>query len=152
MEPFNPQTSGCIICGGMNPVGLHCRFLPAADDGVEAELTLDERWQGYATLAHGGIVAGLMDDAMWHAIYQRTARWMVTAEIRVRYHRPVMLGEMVRVRATIERLHGRLVDATATIADAEYGGGDGGGSLLAEAHGRFLPAPRDFIGFRHSPE
>ncbi len=151
MQPFNSQTSGCIICGGMNPIGLHCRFLPDADGGVEAELTLDERWQGYATLAHGGIVAGLMDDAMWHAIYQRTSRWMVTAEIRVRYHRPVVLGERVWVRATIERLHGRLVDAAATIVDAKDGGEEGG-SILAEAHGRFLPAPRDFMGFRHSSE
>ncbi len=148
MEPFNPETSGCIICGGNNPIGLHLRFLPAPDGGVEAELTLDENWQGYAQLAHGGIVAGLMDDAMWHAIYRRTERWMVTAEIRVRYKRPVVIGQAVRVRAVIERLDGRLVHAVATILQSK----DGGESILAEAHGRFLAAPGGFIGFRHSPE
>jgi hypothetical protein len=75
----------CIVCGAGNPHGLGLRFVPSADGrGVEAAVDCRESAEGYAgRVAH-------------------------TGELTVRFRHPVQVGRAARVRAWIERSHGRL--------------------------------------------
>lgn len=123
----------CIICGNNNPHGLQLQF-PHQEAGVRLTVTVGEQWQGFEGIVHGGIVAGILDDAMWHATYTHTGRSVVTARLEVRYRRPWPVGLPVVVEAQVERQKGRLAICWATAHNADDGG------LVASARGHFLPA------------
>ncbi len=139
VPPFDVRTSQCIICGDVNPIGMRVSFI-ANQQGVQASLSVSEEWQGYEAIVHGGIVAGMLDDAMWHAIYQRTQRWTVTAEIRIRYKRPVEIEQPIWVFGWVDRVDQRLIRAQAEIRQA-----NAEGQILAAGEGRFMPAPEGIL-------
>jgi acyl-coenzyme A thioesterase PaaI-like protein len=144
MAIFNTRNSQCVICGESNRNGLGVRFEPNTT-GVHAWLRVPRDWQGYEAVVHGGIVAGLLDDAMWHAIYHLTGRWTVTAEIQVRYKRPVSIEQPIWITGWLDRTHQRLLRAAAEIRQ-----GSDQGPIQAAAQGRFMPAPETIIrGSRH---
>lgn len=128
------MSRGCIVCGRDNPVGLHIQFrrTPA---GVEATVRPQVHFQGFSGVLHGGVVCGLLDDAMWWAIYAQREVITMTAEIAVRYKKPVPVGADLRVEASVDAARsGRLFLASGRLRDAA-------GEVLAEAHGKFLAAP-----------
>jgi len=107
--------NGCFVCGQANPVGLRLRF--AADSGrATTTLTLDRRYQGYAGIAHGGVVAALLDEAMAYAAIS-LGRWAATAEMTVRYLRPVPMGEPLLLVAHVTRDTARLAECAAELRD-----------------------------------
>ncbi len=129
-----PNSSGCLVCGRDNPIGLKLRFAATAA-GVAAQVTPDPQYQGFSGVLHGGMVCALLDDALWYAIYQATGVATMTAELTTRYKRPVPCGEPITVRGRLrENRRGRLFTAEGGLYDAA-------GTLLAEGSGSFLAAP-----------
>lgn len=114
MSTGNWGNNLCVICGPNVPGGLHVVFEQSAD-GIRAEITVEETWQGYPGVVHGGILAGLVDDAMWHAIYSHGKVSTMTADLNVRYHSPVPVGQPIVVVASITKFDRRLSRAQARI-------------------------------------
>lgn len=115
-------------------MGLHIQFRRTST-GVEATVRPQAHFQGFSGVLHGGVVCGLLDDAMWWAIYARREVITMTAEISVRYKKPVPVGADLRVEASVDAArNSRLFLASARLRDAT-------GEVLAEAHGKFLAAP-----------
>lgn len=105
--------NGCFVCGQANPIGLRLRF--AAEAGrATTTLTLDRWYQGYAGIAHGGVVAALLDEAMAYAAIS-LGRWAATAEMTVRYLRPVPMGEPLCLEAHVTRDTARLAECAAEL-------------------------------------
>ena len=127
------MSDGCMICGRNNAGGLRMRF-ENTEDGVRSTVTVPENFQGFDGIAHGGTVAAILDDAMWWAVYRTRGAATMTAEMKVRYHGPVQVGEALVVEATLTSYRGRLHRARAALAL------EGGGlaSPLAEAEGAYL--------------
>jgi len=69
-------------------------------------------------MAHGGIVALLLDEAVgwaaWHAGHPG-----VTGRLQVSYRRPLKLGEPIRVVGKVDRMRRSLVYASAYIENRE---------------------------------
>jgi uncharacterized protein (TIGR00369 family) len=123
----------CFGCGPLNMEGLRLRFEPGPD-GSSAEYTVPERFQSWAGMAHGGVVALMLDEAVgwaaWHAGHPG-----VTGRLQVSYRRPLKLGETVRIVGKVEKIrrtlvyvsayvensddHSRVADATATLVEAK---------------------------------
>ncbi len=120
----------CIICGRDNPAGARAAFRPAPG-GAEAEVTPPAHLQGFAGVLHGGIVTGLLDDAMWYAAHFQ-GLFTMTAEITVRFRKPVPTGRPLRLAGRLVARKRRLAEMAAELADAESG------EILAEASGKFL--------------
>lgn len=133
MAVLSWENNRCFVCGPDSPVGLRVHF-DGDRDGVVARCTVDPRWQGFEGIVHGGIIAGLVDDAMWHAIYHHGSVNTMTAELSVRYQKPVPIGELLHIAGRVTQFTRRLVVATATIVL------ESGGPVLVEAVGRFMPA------------
>jgi acyl-coenzyme A thioesterase PaaI-like protein len=95
-------------------------------------------YQGFRGVVHGGILAGLVDDAMWHVIHQQDNAFPMTAELTVRYLAPVPIGEPLIIEGHLRSYRPRLMVAEATVAN-------GRGDVLVRAEGRFMP-PRDHQG------
>ena len=125
---------GCFGCGDLNPHGLHLRFAPIDDHGVRADFTPQPVHEGFAGVVHGGIVSALLDEAMAWSTYRLQA-WSVTAQISVRFRRPVEVGVPVRVVARVVADRGRRLDTHGEVRRADDD------ALLAEADAVFLRVP-----------
>jgi uncharacterized protein (TIGR00369 family) len=109
----------CFACGAENPIGLRLTFA-VEGEGVRAAFVPGPEHQGYDDIVHGGIISTLLDEAMAWAT-AAAGIWAVTAEMRVRFHRPVHVGERTVVRAHVTAERGRLVTATATLSSEAHG-------------------------------
>ena len=58
----------CFVCGKQNPHGLHLDFVLEGASGVRTSLTIPERFQGFADITHGGILAMILDECMVNAV------------------------------------------------------------------------------------
>ena len=66
-KEYLPHSSGCFLCGDENRCGVRTRFLVEGDT-VRARLRLPRHMNGYLNTAHGGVLAGLLDETMgWAA-------------------------------------------------------------------------------------
>jgi len=92
----------CFVCGDAAPGGLGLRFSVGPDGVVATDWCSPPDYQSYDDILHGGLIVTLLDSAMVQALFARgvVAR---TAELRVRYHRPVRTGEPVAVAARLDR-------------------------------------------------
>lgn len=95
----------CFGCGVDNPHGPQLRFLldPAARR-VEATWLAAERFAGYEDMLHGGAIAVLLDEAMGWALWGVERRVGVTRDLRVSFHRPVLVGKEYRVVGWVEAM------------------------------------------------
>ena len=91
-----PQSVSCFVCGAENPYGLNQRFL--VEDGyVYTVFQAEPRHCGYPGVVHGGIVAALLDETLGWAASAVKRKYFMTADLCVRYRRPVPQGIEVRV-------------------------------------------------------
>lgn len=97
----------CVVCSPANPMGLGREFALQPDGSVEAWFTGNELFEGYAGLLHGGVIAALLDGAMTNCLFARGLP-ALTAELTIRYRRPVGFEKSVSIRAWLVESHGRL--------------------------------------------
>ena len=129
LEP-NP-TNKCFGCGGDNAGGMKLTF---EQDNVNRKIVgrfvLGEKYQGGGGMAHGGIIATLLDEAMGKVCRFRHVR-AVTAELTVEYLKPVSVAQEIIVEGHEAELKGRNLFLLGEIRNAE-------GLVLARGRGRFV--------------
>lgn len=94
MKPGKQATSThCFVCGVQNPSGLHMHFYNVSPGEVEANYTVSETYNGYPGIVHGGIIASMLDETMGRVFMETDpTRFMVTAELKIRYRLPVSVN------------------------------------------------------------
>jgi acyl-coenzyme A thioesterase PaaI-like protein len=65
-------------------------------------------------MLHGGLAATLLDEAMSRICWEM-GRPAISAEMNVRWRKPVPIGRKTTIRGRIERQRGKLVEASARI-------------------------------------
>lgn len=99
----------CFVCGSANRAGIRASFiLDVEARAASACLTLREEFQGWAGIVHGGILSTLLDEVCVHAA-RTTGDQMVTAEITVRFKKPVPVGSEIFLTGRVTGFHKRLV-------------------------------------------
>lgn len=115
-----PSYGRCFLCGLENPRGLRL-VLFAEGEEVLTEFKLEEAFIGYEGIAHGGVLAGILDEVMWWAVAWHTGRASFTTELLVRYRRPALIGHTFRAKGRILRFNQRIVETEGEILDLETG-------------------------------
>jgi uncharacterized protein (TIGR00369 family) len=108
----------CFACGPLSERGLHLQFAITGDGSVRATTVLDAIYQGWVGIAHGGIAMTLIDEAMAHAAGAAGQR-CVSADVRVRFRRPLPLGEPLTIEGHVEWRRRNVLGVSASVSDAQ---------------------------------
>lgn len=124
----------CFACGDEAAGGLGLQFRLDGDCGVRAEWDCPARYRSYDGILHGGLIATLLDCAMVQALF---AHGIVahTAELNLRYRRPVSTGVAVTVSARLRARCGVLCVLAAEVRQQ--------GAVCATAQAKFMARPTE---------
>jgi uncharacterized protein (TIGR00369 family) len=125
-----PEYEGCFVCGSGNPFGLRLELYH--EDGiVTTEYMPKADHTGYADTVHGGIISAILDEVMVWAPWSVTGKLFFTAEITVRFSKPLKTGAKATATGRIVRSTGRL-----HFTEGELKGADG--AVYATATGKYI--------------
>lgn len=140
-EDLPPHQPNCFGCGPRNQAGLHLRC-HLTEAGVGGRFALTRAHEGGPGLAHGGVVAAVLDDLFGFLLY-RTGSPMVTARLEIDYRRPIALDVEYVAAARVDSQEGRKVWCEGSLCDE-------GGVVVAQARGLFLQV--DFSHFQRASD
>ncbi len=130
---FADDGHGCFGCSRANPYGLQLRFYRRGDS-VVCRYTVPDHFHGAPGVAHGGVIAAIMDEVSCAAAFHLEGEHVVTGELSVRYERPcpVEVPLVIVARPRERRAHYWIIAATV----------ERDGVVLARSEGRFFPVDR----------
>jgi acyl-coenzyme A thioesterase PaaI-like protein len=118
--------SRCYGCGEHNPTGLHLRqHSRRVGDDIVIDANLGPFFAGFPGVAHGGVVATMLDEVIGLHAYGVLGLVSSTVQLNIAYKAPVLTETPVQVRGRGTR-DGKKVISTAEVLDAD-------GNLLASA-------------------
>jgi len=133
------NSASCFACGLENPSGLRLRFYDNGKDQVFAYFTLEPTHAGYPGMAHGGIVAAILDEVGGRTVMiNNPDRFFVTAHMDVRYRHPVPVSVPLEATAWLLKRRARRTKAHAEIFADDMG-------ILAEADILFIDLPPSLV-------
>jgi len=127
-----PAYHNCFGCGQEHPIGLRVRCFKA-DRAVVSPIIIPERFAGPPGAAHGGIVAGYLDEVLAAAAVLHAGRLYVTGELTVRFVKAVPIETPLLAQARVVQDHGKYLDLEGTLEEYRNH------TVVARARGRFLP-------------
>jgi len=141
VKVISKQTNSkmCIICGLNNPLGLKASFYNMEDGSVGAKFNFKKEHQSYPERVHGGMISALLDELAGRALWVTEPHSLgVTANMNVKFRKPVPYEEDLTGRGFIIKRNGRLFTAEAKIFDKDK-------NILAELSGNYIILPSNRI-------
>ena len=117
----------CFACGPQNPVGLHLKIIEE-EGRVYSIFSLPPKYQGYPDRIHGGIITTVLDEMLVWVCYPLGYE-VITAEIKVRFKKPLIPEKEYKVTGKVIRERGKIIEAETWIEDEEAG-------IIAKAEGK----------------
>jgi acyl-coenzyme A thioesterase PaaI-like protein len=115
---FVKPNSNCFGCSPSNANGLQLSFRRDIDE-VWADVELDERFESYPGVIHGGIVATVLDEAMGNVVRSDDSSLSLTLSMRVRFSGLVKPRQSYRVVGRITSQKGIHFGVEARLLDSE---------------------------------
>jgi uncharacterized protein (TIGR00369 family) len=134
-ERFAFEPHNCFACGTLNAHGLHLE-LHVDGEHCWTDLAIPSRFQGWDEIAHGGIVATILDEVMAWSLVDHD-NWGLTARMTVDFKRPVALDRPVHAEGWVTDVRRRLITTAGQIVDQATG------EVLATAQATYVAAPED---------
>jgi len=123
--------SGCFVCGDENDIGLQAKFyFDESSRKAVCDVTADERYAGYKSIFHGGIMATLLDEIMIKSLLAE-GNVVVTAEMTVKFKKPVYSGDSLHFEGWMTAQKGPLFLTSGQAVNQK-------GETVAEASGKYL--------------
>jgi uncharacterized protein (TIGR00369 family) len=130
----------CFACGEKNPIGMKLDF-KLTEDGIEAGYAFPREMQGYSGVVHGGMISLLLDEVMVNLPWLTDKKPVVSAEIKVKFKRPLAILEPVTARARVDRQRKSLMWIKSTLVR------DRDGECVAEAEALCVKVEAEQPGF-----
>lgn len=122
--------NNCFCCGKNNEKGLKLKFEYPEKNIAKTSLVVPHYFTGWENLTHGGLISMLLDETMAHACI--SAKLIgVTAELTVRFKKPLPVDTEVFISGAMTEIKGRIALTTGEIKDAE-------GTVYATGKARFI--------------
>jgi acyl-coenzyme A thioesterase PaaI-like protein len=128
VEPSSYRSHMSLVGGLSHPIAPQLHMDVQGDRG-SGEVIVSRLFQGGPGLCHGGVVALLVDHAMG-CVANRPDRPAMTVRLTLRYRRPTPIEVPLTVSVRLDRIEGRQLHLSATVAAR--------GEVTVEADGVFL--------------
>ena len=130
-EPIpNRESGSCFGCSKTNTHGLKLNFWPIKD-GCVSNYTIPDYMCGFDKIAHGGIIATLLDEVAAWALGRVVLKFGVTKDASIKYFRPVPTNVKIIIEAHVTKHNGKHVVTSAVIKDAS-------GIIFAECESNWI--------------
>jgi uncharacterized protein (TIGR00369 family) len=141
----NLWPGNCFGCSPRNPHGLKLTFF-RTPEGARTGCLLDTHLCGMEGIAHGGIVATLLDEVAAWAVIVHAGRLGFTTDMNIRFVRPVPTGRLLAVEAQMVECGTKRARTRASVASEL-------GDKLAEAQSNWtLMSPQVAARFTGLPK
>ncbi len=129
----------CFGCGIENKLGLKASFYELDNHELVAIFKPINEHQSYPERLHGGISATILDETLGRVIsIEDETIWGVTAELNVKYKKPVPLDQELKVVAKITRNTSRIFEGEGKILLEN-------GDIAVTATGKYMKMSLDKI-------
>lgn len=89
------------------------------EDGiVSCDLFVDNRFEGYAEVLHGGMIFGVLDVIIWYVIFMRSRKIAMTRKVEMEFMKPVLCSAAYRAKGKLTRIEEKNIYASAWVEDA----------------------------------
>ena len=122
----------CFCCGKENEKGLKLVFEYPEEGKAVTSLIIPEYFTGWADITHGGLISMLLDEVMAHACIGLGLQG-VTAEMTVRFLKPLTVNTEVKIEGTVKDSRSRIAVTEGVILGTD-------GTRYAEGKARFIKA------------
>ncbi len=121
----------CFVCGEQNIGGLQARFY---FDGEKAfsDVVATDNFEGYHGIYHGGVISSMLDEVMIKALLAQDIM-AVTAEMTLKFKKPVLIGTKIRFTGWLVSQKGKLIFTEGELRDEND-------ILYASSTGKFIKA------------
>ncbi len=133
---YLPTYDGCYVCGQFHPRGLRARFFAFPDGQVQVQFSAEPTQTGYEDIVHGGVVSTLFDELLGWPVVLQTGRMCFTAELTVRFLKPLHVGARYVALAGPAIDRGRYWESEGDLRDESR-------ALHAKARGKFFLLSED---------
>jgi uncharacterized protein (TIGR00369 family) len=128
---YLPTYNECYVCGQTHARGLRIRFFKGDLGHVHAHFRPDRTQTSYENVVHGGVISALLDELLGWPIALQTGRMAFTAELTVRFVKPMNAGNHYLATARPGVDHGRYWEGEGDVCDEH-------GAVYAKAHGKYF--------------
>lgn len=100
-----PTSRNCFVCGRENNIGLKMIWYNNPElNRVEAKVTIPEEFNGYPGIAHGGIVATILDETAGRAVMLDGDfnNLFITLRLNLTYRKPTPTDTPLKVVGWLE--------------------------------------------------
>ncbi|MBP7528687.1 MAG: PaaI family thioesterase [Syntrophorhabdaceae bacterium] len=87
------------------------------DGIVYSPLLVDNRFEGYAEVLHGGMIFGILDVIIWYAIVMKTRKLSMTRKVEMEFYKPVMCSNLYVAKGEMLRIEEKDIYSTAWVED-----------------------------------
>lgn len=141
-----PNSAYCFVCGMENVAGVRVQFYETTGPGGGREIlgrfAGQASHQGYPGRMHGGVLTGVLDEAIARAVNYGSGvhvrRWGITAELTTRFLKPVPLEVELAARGRVLTQNRRMFTGSGEILLPD-------GGVAVRAEGKFLKLPLSAI-------
>lgn len=132
-------TANSITCGTENPSSLKCEYYELEGGEVATFFVPQRLHEGHFNIMHGGLSGSVLDELMGRATLsyckdENVGDWApryVTAEMIVKYKKPIHVGEKIYGYGKVDKKEGRCCFASADLINEEQ-------EIVATATGVFV--------------
>lgn len=104
----------CFVCGPDNRIGLHAIFTVGQDNTAHSSIVVPNDFQGWKNMVHGGIISTLLDEVSIYACRNISLKG-VTAEISVRFLKPVPTDTEIELRSKVTDIKRKIITVEAEL-------------------------------------
>ena len=145
-----PVYKNSFFCSPLREDGLKLTMV-YENGNVLCDIIIDNRYEGYGDVAHGGMVIGILDTMMWYVILMETKKISMTRHLDMDFFKPVICNKKYRAKSMFLQIMERDIYASASIENES-------GELCARVTGLFREAKDlsvktflDRLDFSYSP-
>lgn len=113
-----PVYKQSFFCKAEREDGLRLNMM-YGDHTVYCHMTVDNRFEGYHDVVHGGMLFGILDVLIWYVIFMETKKIGMTRKTEMEFFKPVLCNTPYKAVAKFDRIEDRDIYAMAWIEDQE---------------------------------